>query len=319
MKNDLNLTLTERIRNFINDQPNYNGNILTDYVSLDEIINLTTKEYIDIQHEEVYVLMIGLLEIINCSQMERVELLMPQFVIPLNELSNYTEAYNLLTEHLYYCSVDDNYFWKGCQFSVYQETFNKRFEQYKELYPDANLLCFIEGEIITYKDESNYIDSNGMGFIEYEPADLIAHGYIRNCYLELENALILSQDRKTEYLWRKKGEIEDLNNSEKIKTHQDNPKKYIATHYCLALILDILSSGQVLPVGQKQYIINRFKPYQSKNSGNTLYKKFNELVNKDFDQLSTLNAITKDWFDLVLKLSLNPDALKKYLTKKNLI
>ncbi len=318
-----NLPLTERIEKFINDYRELSGIIITDYVPIDEILNISTDENLDLQHNETYILIIGILNIINNSQIKHVEICMPQYVLPKEKLDTYIEVYNNLTEHLYYNSAQNNYFWKGCQFSVYKNTFNKRFEKHKETYPDVNLLEYIEHEITQYEDESDYIDedkfNSTLEFIEYEPAGIYGNAYLENCYSDLRETIILSQNRKIEYLFDRKEEIDDSNINEENQDPQYLPKTLTADYYALTFILDTLAKDEKLPTGQKKRIIDGFKVYQSERSSNTLYKKYNEIVQKDLNNLSTLDSIAEDWLEVVLKLSINPDSLKNYLKQKGLI
>lgn len=103
---------------------------------------------------------------------------------------------------------------------------------------------------------------------------------------------------------------------EQASTPPNNePPKYDVKHFVITFILDYKASNRPLPYSEKNVIehLATKRPYYTK-SGNTFYKVFNELQNKSFeDESIIIYLIGKNWKDIVLYLSDNPDKLKQYI------
>ncbi len=96
-------------------------------------------------------------------------------------------------------------------------------------------------------------------------------------------------------------------------------EKLFAKHYVLTYILDNHASGKGFPVGQKATLERIGNEIMGIGKGNTFYKNFTAMSNKDFNSENTLIGIGgNNWRNIVIELSKNPEALEKYLQSKQL-
>ena len=102
------------------------------------------------------------------------------------------------------------------------------------------------------------------------------------------------------------------------------PFKYTSKHYVLAFIFDCLATEEdyTLLYGEK-YQLETIgeKRVNGAISGNTFYKAFNKLANNsiDFDNKRDLIYFAgKNWREIIIKLSHEPEKVSGYLTKRGL-
>lgn len=115
-------------------------------------------------------------------------------------------------------------------------------------------------------------------------------------------------------------EYEFLNNQSQGSNNESEPRKYKANHYALAYIFDCDAKGRPRLEGRKKELekIGR-KRSNNKIDGNTFYKAFNRINNKDLNIEKNLIDITgTNWKKIILDLSEDPDLLDEYLKTKQL-
>ena len=120
--------------------------------------------------------------------------------------------------------------------------------------------------------------------------------------------------------WNKNKEWLFLNNQSQGSNNESEPIKYKATHYALAYIFDCDAKGRPRLEGRKNELekIGRERS-NNKIDGNTFYKAFNRINNKDLNIERNLIDITgTNWKNIILDLSEAPDLLDKYLKTKQL-
>ncbi len=120
--------------------------------------------------------------------------------------------------------------------------------------------------------------------------------------------------------WTDDKERDFLNNQSQGSNNESEPIKYKATHYALAYIFDCDAKGRPRLEGQKKELekIGRERS-NNKINGNTFYKAFNRINNKDLNIERNLIDITgTNWKNIILDLSEDPDLLAEYLKTKQL-
>lgn len=106
---------------------------------------------------------------------------------------------------------------------------------------------------------------------------------------------------------------------EKDDKNEINKIKYITKHYVLAYIFDCKTNGENLPYGNKKEIEKIGNERMGRGKGNTFYKNYNIIINKDFNVLQNLIEIAgENWRGIILKLSKNHEKLEKYLQSKKI-
>lgn len=93
-------------------------------------------------------------------------------------------------------------------------------------------------------------------------------------------------------------------------------KKLTAKHHVLAYIFDCKANGEILPHGNKKELEKIGNKKLGAGKGNTFYKNYNLIINKDLSKEKILvDEIGEDWQEIILELSKSPDILKQYLKK----
>lgn len=120
--------------------------------------------------------------------------------------------------------------------------------------------------------------------------------------------------------WTDDKERDFLNNQSQGSNNESEPIKYKATHYALAYIFDCDAKGRPRLEGQKKELekIGRERS-NNKINGNTFYKAFNRINNKDLNiERNLIDIAGTNWKNIILDLSEDPDLLAEYLKTKQL-
>ena len=99
---------------------------------------------------------------------------------------------------------------------------------------------------------------------------------------------------------------------------KNKPKKHTAKEYAVTYLLDCFATDKDPLLGQKTELEKIFHSEYTKGSpsGNTVYKNFSNLNNKPVKDEGAVNdLIGENWKEIVLNLSTNPDALKRYISE----
>ncbi|GEJ45155.1 hypothetical protein [Chryseobacterium sp. ON_d1] len=120
--------------------------------------------------------------------------------------------------------------------------------------------------------------------------------------------------------WNNEKEEEFFNNYKKSCIEKDsNKEKYQAKHYVLAYIFDCYAIEKKLPRGNKKELEKIGNQRIGKGRGNTFYKNFNLIVNKNLHSKEVLiDEVGESWREIILKLSENPEILENYLQSKKI-
>lgn len=120
--------------------------------------------------------------------------------------------------------------------------------------------------------------------------------------------------------WNDEKEEEFFNNYKKSCNEENSYReKYQAKHYVLAYIFDCYAIEKKLPRGNKKEIERIGNQRIGKGRGNTFYKNFNLIVNKNLHSKEILiNEVGESWREIILKLSENPEILENYLQSKKI-
>lgn len=101
--------------------------------------------------------------------------------------------------------------------------------------------------------------------------------------------------------------------------NEDVSEKFTTKHYVLTYILDNYASGSKLPHGNKKELEKIGNKILGDGRGNTFYKNYNKIVNKNlFDENVLLEEAGSEWRKTVLKLSKEKEVLDLYLKSKNI-
>ncbi|MDV3579880.1 hypothetical protein [Elizabethkingia anophelis] len=96
-------------------------------------------------------------------------------------------------------------------------------------------------------------------------------------------------------------------------------EKYHAKHYVLAYIFDCYAIDKKLPRGNKKELERIGNKRIGKGRGNTFYKNFNLIVNKNLHNKEILiGEVGESWREIILNLSENPERLENYLQSKKM-
>lgn len=95
--------------------------------------------------------------------------------------------------------------------------------------------------------------------------------------------------------------------------------KLTAKHYVLSYIFDCNATGESLPHGNKKELERIGNQKLGKGKGNTFYKNYNQIINKDLNTENNLIEIAgENWQSILIKLSKNPESLEIYLQNKKM-
>ena len=118
--------------------------------------------------------------------------------------------------------------------------------------------------------------------------------------------------------------LEMFNEFLETETTQNQPiksesLKYSAKDYVLTYIIECHAKGKGLPIGRKKELEQIGNERMGTGKGNRFYKVFNGFINKDFNNKSHLIEMGgKDWRNIVITLSSNPEIIEQYLQSKQL-
>lgn len=103
-------------------------------------------------------------------------------------------------------------------------------------------------------------------------------------------------------------------------TNENETIRYKAKHYVLAYLIECNAKGESFPIGQKKELEKiGYKRTDGALSGNTFYKAFNRIVNKDLNAENSLIEIGgENWRKAVIELSNAPELVENYLQSKQL-
>lgn len=120
--------------------------------------------------------------------------------------------------------------------------------------------------------------------------------------------------------WNDGEEYKFLNNQSQGSNNESEPIKYNATHYALAYIFDCDAKGRPRLEGRKKELEKiGWERSNNKINGNTFYKAFNRINNKDLNIEKNLIDITgTNWKNIILDLSEDRKTLIEYFEKKQL-
>lgn len=120
--------------------------------------------------------------------------------------------------------------------------------------------------------------------------------------------------------WTDEKEEKFFSNYKKNSIEADSEKeKHIAKHYALAYIFDCYAVDKKIPIGKKKELERIGIDRIGKSSGNTFYKKFTEIINKDLHSNEILiEEVGERWREIILKLSEDPEILENYLQSKKM-
>lgn len=137
----------------------------------------------------------------------------------LEEQINFLEKYFI---ELFDTSIQDMFFWEYCPFSVYENHYNNRLQEFKEKIPNSSELDFIELELNTIngsfflRDEQGGIIDNNSPLIH----EIELHLYYSLTFdveilnSDLAKRIFIAQKRKIEFLKHKQQDISLPKNNE---------------------------------------------------------------------------------------------------------
>lgn len=97
------------------------------------------------------------------------------------------------------------------------------------------------------------------------------------------------------------------------------PEKYSTKYYVLAYLFQCSALGKSLPIGNKKELEQIGNRFIGTGKGNTFYKEFNKLYNKEIHNETTLIKFWgENWRKAVLELSKKPELIETYLKSKQL-
>lgn len=191
-----NFSLKERVELLINDDHEKPQKISV-YIDNEEILQISNGNIPYLNWDQIEFLLVRFLFILQNSENKYVEMTMPHLVYSKRNLKILRNAFNKLVENLYYESVNDAFYWFGCQLSVYKENFNTIAEEYKERFPDSKKLDFVEFEIENYDETYYYSDV----------CDTYCVGFDEECFSDLRQAIRQSHDEIKDFLRSQKEEL----------------------------------------------------------------------------------------------------------------
>lgn len=120
--------------------------------------------------------------------------------------------------------------------------------------------------------------------------------------------------------WNDKKEEEFFHSYKKSCNEENSDReKYQAKHYVLSYIFDCYARERKLPRGSKKELEKIGNQKIGKGKGNTFYKNFNLIVNKNLHSKEILvNEVGENWRETILTLSENPEILENYLKGKEM-
>lgn len=185
----------------------------------------------------------------------------------------------------------------------YEDTFNQNIKSYKYFFEKNGIIVpndtndFFRWIAIAYPDEN-------LQFI----IEAVKNPNNFKNYHEYKERLFNNPD------WNDEKEEDFLKNVKKDTKEEDSKIKYTAKHYALTYILDCKAIGESLPHGNKKELEKIGNKRIGIGRGNTFYKNYNEITNKDFSIEENLIEIAgEDWRKIILKLSNDPEKLEQYL------
>lgn len=129
-------------------------------------------------------------------------------------------------------------------------------------------------------------------------------------------------------LWELSEMIKDFNQlieEELAKVENNTPAEEIQTritakHYVLTFLLECHATGKPIPLeNEKKRLEAMGKKRFSKISGNTFYKNYRDVKQKDLNSEKELADIAGEkWREIIIELTNEPEALEKYLQSKQL-
>jgi hypothetical protein len=109
------------------------------------------------------------------------------------------------------------------------------------------------------------------------------------------------------------------NNRIKSDFNENISEKFTTKQYVIAYILDNYASGTKLPHGNKKELEKIGNKILGDGRGNTFYKNYNKIINKDLFNKNILSEEAgSEWRDTVLSLSVEREVLEAYLKSKNI-
>jgi hypothetical protein len=104
-----------------------------------------------------------------------------------------------------------------------------------------------------------------------------------------------------------------------VQPTESQKGKYFAKHYALAYFFEINALGETVPSGKKKVLEGIGQKRMGNGRGNTFYKAFNTITQKDLNAEAELLKIGgQNWRKVVIELSCNPEVVDKYLKNKQL-
>jgi hypothetical protein len=102
-------------------------------------------------------------------------------------------------------------------------------------------------------------------------------------------------------------------------TNKNETIRYTAKHYVLAYLIECNAKGESYPIGQKKELEKIGNIRMGAGRGNTFYKAFNIVVNKDINAENNLIEIGgENWRAIVKDISSEPETIETYLQSKQL-
>jgi len=203
------------------------------------------------------------------------------------------------------------------QFKEIGKLYNNRESDYNSLHDEKKELLKHRG-IYAPKYAFEFLDWFFDCYLFGKPIHVKEDEGLSLYHFQLYNEYV---DRLFEHKnWTDDKEREFLNNQSQDSNNESEPIKYKATHYALAYIFDCDAKGRPRLEGRKKELekIGR-KRSNNKIDGNTFYKAFNRINNKDLNIEKNLIDITgTNWKKIILDLSEDPDLLDEYLKTKQL-
>lgn len=102
------------------------------------------------------------------------------------------------------------------------------------------------------------------------------------------------------------------------KTNENETERYRAKHYVLAYLIECHAKGESFPIGQKKELEKIGNEKMGAGKGNTFYKVFNQIVNKDLKEKNLIEIGGENWRTIVKDLSNEPETIETYLQTKQL-
>lgn len=114
-----------------------------------------------------------------------------------------------------------------------------------------------------------------------------------------------------------------VNSKNHISSPQQSKKesktKLFTKHFVLAYLIECNAKGEKYPSGEKSKLEKIGNQILGSGKGNTFYKMFNEITDKDLNVESNLIEIGgENWRNIVLELSKDPNTVEAYLQSKRL-